>query len=274
MAGFTKLQSSIVHSTIWREPDHVRLMWITMLAICDKNGMVEASVPGLADVARVELTQCEDALQRLASPDQYSRSQEYEGRRIKVVDGGWLILNYLKYRGESKADRIAQQNRDRQKKFRDKNNVSPVSVTLHNANNAQSESESESDKNKSKKIKKPTEYSKYFLEFWKAYPLKKGKGAAYKAWLNSDIQDNVGQAEIIVSINQQTTEKARLKADNKFCPEWPHPATWLNQRRWEDETTMTDNEPEIIPGVSMREQRAFEERMNQNDLYKRTHETK
>jgi len=98
MAGWTKLYSSIVTSTIWREPDNVRLVWITMLAMADRKGAVEASVPGLADMARVTLADCVSALERLAEPDKWSRSQENEGRRIVAVDGGWLLLNHAKYR--------------------------------------------------------------------------------------------------------------------------------------------------------------------------------
>jgi hypothetical protein len=47
---FTKLFSSITESTVWDEPDRVRLVWITMLAMADKHGRVWASVPGLATV--------------------------------------------------------------------------------------------------------------------------------------------------------------------------------------------------------------------------------
>ncbi len=98
MSGYTKLFSTIVASTIWREPDHVRIVWITMLAMSNADGVVEASVPGLADLARVTVEQCEDALTRLRSPDPYSRTKDHEGRRIADVDGGFLILNRAKYR--------------------------------------------------------------------------------------------------------------------------------------------------------------------------------
>jgi len=57
-AGYTKLFSSIVHSTVWRESNHVRLVWVTLLALCDRDGRVEASVPGLADAARVTVPEC------------------------------------------------------------------------------------------------------------------------------------------------------------------------------------------------------------------------
>ena len=98
MSGFTKLFSSIVTSTIWREPAHVCKVWITMLAIADKHGIVEGSVPGLADLARVSLDECVAALDRFRSPDPWSRTQEHDGRRIEDIRGGWRLLNYAYYR--------------------------------------------------------------------------------------------------------------------------------------------------------------------------------
>ena len=31
--SFVKLYGSIIHSSIWSEPDHVRIVWLTMLAM-------------------------------------------------------------------------------------------------------------------------------------------------------------------------------------------------------------------------------------------------
>src|SRR3990172_5726093 len=96
--GFTKLFAGLVHSTVWREEMHVKVVWITLLALADRNGEVLASMPGLADAARVSLEQCLDALKRLHGPDKHSRTKTNGGRRIKAIDGGWRLLNYLKYR--------------------------------------------------------------------------------------------------------------------------------------------------------------------------------
>lgn len=94
-----------------------------MLALKDQNGVVESSVPGLADLARVSLEDLVAALEKLKKPDQYSRTKEFEGRRIEEVDGGWLILNHQKYRAKMNQDerreylRVKQQeHRDRQKR--------------------------------------------------------------------------------------------------------------------------------------------------------------
>jgi hypothetical protein len=69
-----------------------------MMALADKDGIVDASVPGLADVARVTVDECRSAREDLRAPDPDSRTKDFEGRRIRDVDGGWLLLNHRKYR--------------------------------------------------------------------------------------------------------------------------------------------------------------------------------
>jgi len=108
MNGYTKLFNAIVTSTIWREDDKTRLVWITMLAIKDRFHRVYASIPGLADLARVSITDCQMALQKLQEPDEFSRSCEFEGRRIKPIDGGWEILNGEKYRQLASKDELRE----------------------------------------------------------------------------------------------------------------------------------------------------------------------
>ena len=96
--AYTKLFQSILDSTIWGEQDTVRIVWITLLAMADKNGEVLASIPGLARRACVPVADVEKALFKFQSPDKYSRTPDDEGRRIEAIDGGWLLLNYQKYR--------------------------------------------------------------------------------------------------------------------------------------------------------------------------------
>lgn len=118
MVGYTKLSSAIVTSTVWRECPETRVVWITMLALADQHGEVAASVPGLADVARVSVEACRAALERLSAPDPDSRTPDFEGRRIERIDGGWVILNHAKYRElQSKEHRDAL-NRERQARHR------------------------------------------------------------------------------------------------------------------------------------------------------------
>lgn len=103
MAGYTPLFSSIVTSSIWGQDNATRIVWITMLALADSQGRVEGAIPGLAHVARVTLDECERALKALSEPDPYSRTAEHEGRRIHIIDGGWQIFNFAKFRQKAKS---------------------------------------------------------------------------------------------------------------------------------------------------------------------------
>jgi len=120
VSTYAKLFSSIVHSTIWREPNHVRLVWITMLALKDRDGIIEASIPGLADAARVEIRECEEALDRLSSPDPYSRTKAHDGRRIEEVAGGWRVLNNDIYRERESEEQRRLNDAARAKRYRDR----------------------------------------------------------------------------------------------------------------------------------------------------------
>lgn len=97
---YTKLFHSITDSTIWCEPDRTRLVWIAMLAMADWHGRVEASIPGLANRARVPVEDCRTAIDTFLAPDRDSRNSANEGRRIEVLPegGGWRLLNYPHYR--------------------------------------------------------------------------------------------------------------------------------------------------------------------------------
>lgn len=103
LAGWTKLFSSIVTSSIWCEDDKTFRVWVALLALSDQEGIVEGSVPGLANLCRLQPAEMRAALEKLASPDPDSRSPEFEGRRIEKIEGGWRLLNYEKYRQKAVA---------------------------------------------------------------------------------------------------------------------------------------------------------------------------
>lgn len=96
--AYVKLFQSLLDSTIWAESDSTRIVWLTMLVIADKNGEVMSTVPGLAHRARVSIEACQSAIDKLSSPDKYSRSKLAEGRRIVAIEGGWELVNHADYR--------------------------------------------------------------------------------------------------------------------------------------------------------------------------------
>lgn len=87
--------SKIVTSSIWSEPDHVRIVFVTMLALKKHDHRVYATAYQLSLYARKTEHEVLDALRVLSSPDtKRIEPQEFEGRRIeKQEDGSWLVLN-------------------------------------------------------------------------------------------------------------------------------------------------------------------------------------
>ena len=164
--SYTKLDQNITSSTVWREPNHVRVTWITLLAMVDKHGEVHASIPGLADIARVTIQECEDALNRFKSPDPYSRTKDFEGRRIEDIDGGWFLLNYAKYRrkfsAEEKLDRAADRNRryrERLKRNQASRDTPSDAGETPNSDIADADADADADAFGSSDISKPNEQS-------------------------------------------------------------------------------------------------------------------
>ena len=105
--GWTKLHASIIHSSIWEASKETRLVWVTMLAMADANGVVAASVGGLARAANVSRQECEQALAELLGPDPDSRDGT-TGERIRKVEGGWEIINHANYRDrQTRAQELA-----------------------------------------------------------------------------------------------------------------------------------------------------------------------
>lgn len=106
MSGFALLWSKILDSSLWiKESKETRLVWIALLAMKNSEGIIEASIVGLADRAKVTVVEAKEALDVLLSPDPDDTSSVEEGRRIRVVQGGWQIVNHDLYRFSTEAKR-------------------------------------------------------------------------------------------------------------------------------------------------------------------------
>jgi len=68
-----------------------------------------------------------------------------------------------------------------------------------------------------------------FDEFWSLYPRKIAKAVARKAWQRLTDEQQLMAAKAIDTHCQYWSAK---ETELEFIP---HPATWLNQERWEDE---------------------------------------
>jgi hypothetical protein len=135
MAGFVKLDGGILNSTLWLDRD-ARDVFITALLMAEPHefrepaaqlevasleatgwevpagwyGFVQAAGVGILARAGVAPDIGIAALARMGRPEPESRSSAFDGRRLVRVDGGFVVLNYVKYRERdyTAADRQAR----------------------------------------------------------------------------------------------------------------------------------------------------------------------
>ena len=80
-------------------------------------------------------------------------------------------------------------------------------------------------------VSKKQEYVEGFDAFYALYPKHVGKAAALKAW--NKLKPNAELQEIMAKALMEQKQSAQWNKDGgQYIP---NPATWLNQRRWEDE---------------------------------------
>ena len=118
--GYTKLFGSIVTSTIWLEDPPTCKVWVTLMALADMNGEVQASIPGLANLCTLPVEIVEKALNKFLATDKYSRTPDFEGRRIEEIEGGWRLLNHAKYREKMSDAERKERDRLRKQEYRER----------------------------------------------------------------------------------------------------------------------------------------------------------
>ena len=100
----------------------------------------------------------------------------------------------------------------------------------------------ESHKVKESKVKESKEIDIRFDRFWSVYPRHVAKPNARKAFDKLNPDDSLLEA-MIQAIEQQKRSDQWTRDNGQFIP---HPATWLNQRRWEDETPAASQKKAVI----------------------------
>lgn len=121
--AFVKLDCGILDSTIWGDRE-ARELFITALLMAKPvqvhkemvtyevqglgetgfivppgwYGLVEAAGVGIISRAKMEVKAGLAALERLGLPEADSRTPDFDGRRLVRVQGGYIVLNFARYR--------------------------------------------------------------------------------------------------------------------------------------------------------------------------------
>lgn len=237
-----------------------------LIVLCDSDGVIDMTPEAISGRTGIPLDIIREGIEKLEAPDPYSRTPDFEGRRLERLDEhrpwGWRIVNYLKYRSLVNTETVREQNRERQKRYRERNarvTDSNASVTQNNDESRQEEVEVDTDKtlppiSPRKRGVRKSELSEkqktLFNRFWESYPKKRSKGQAERAWSNITQTPD----EQLVATMVSTIARAK-KSDGwqKDGGHWiPHPGTWLNAKGWLDDygkPDLSSKDPPTQPAI-------------------------
>ena len=147
----------------------------------------------------------------------------YNGEYVSI-----FIPKYKELLDESTLKKL----REHGKSFRNCSGTVPKS----DATDKDKEADKEADKDKEiPPLKKGNLYSDDFLLFYEAYPNKKAKKAAWERW--AKMNGSRPDIDILLTAIKNQIEWRTSAKKGEFRPEWKHPATWLSNGCWDDETT-------------------------------------
>ncbi len=220
--AYSKLHASIIGSSLWTEGDSVRILFITLLAMCDKDGCVYGTRPGISRIAMVDPDESDDAWTVLMSPDKHSsdkmRAPENEGRRIEEIPGGFRLLNFEYYRGLRNDDDRREQNRQAQARFKakvsqGKPRSAKVSHDQPQKAHTEAETEAETDTKKKKQPRTPAASKIDFLDSLRNSP----------AYSKLDIDEQLGKMDawLLAHPGRKKTPRFVVNWLNKAEPELP-----------------------------------------------------
>lgn len=213
-----------------RGPWQALVTFQQFLILSDRFGVVDMTAEAISRISTIPLDIIKVGITSLEQEDNESRNPSLDGKRIIRLaehrDWGWQIVNYQEFAKIRSAEERREYQRRYKQEQRKKEKESKVSTPVNNVNPINPSTQLNSNNKDS-----CASYDARFIEFWNAYPRKKSKGTAWKAW-----QRLRPDEALIISINTgllRSKASVDWKSENgKFIP---YPASWLNAHGWEDE---------------------------------------
>ena len=149
--------------------------------------------------------------------------------------GSLVMPRFDEHNGKS-AKRRAN---DNERKRNSRNDANDAVLSASDADKKRTREEKRREENKDQDQKTPSQAprSDLFQKFWAMYPKKVCKAAAEKAWKKLKVTDDLFTL-IANGLSKQVASLDWTKDGGQYIP---HPATWINGRRWEDEVKVSSN---------------------------------
>lgn len=104
-----------------------------------------------------------------------------------------------------------------------------LGIDISNSKSLDIDNTKKSSNTKEERKEKEKKEDADFDRFWKVYPNKKGKGVARTAFQKAKAKVSVDV--MISAVENQKRSRQWMDDGGRYIP---HPATWLNQERWDD----------------------------------------
>jgi len=159
---YSKLYRQLFTSSVMEEDLITRYVWLCLIALADKEGIVDMTRESLARTLNMDVGQLNLAIDRLLAPDLASRSKKNEGRRLSPLDQdrnwGWTIVNYVAYRDIKNEEEKREYMKNYMRMRRELENVKSPLNDVNRVSPSDAEEDSDKDEDESKD--KPKEEKK------------------------------------------------------------------------------------------------------------------
>lgn len=244
---YGKIFDSMYRGTLYGQWEAI-VTFQQLIVLCDSDGNIDMTPPAIAAVTSIPLEIIQKGIEALSRDDPYSRTPGRNGRRIELIDDhrpwGWVIVNHQKYKSLQDYDTVRTQTRERVRRHRETKQSVTVgngSVTGGSGRKRHTDADTDTDTKKYKNKPSGETRGKFaapngavcvpFEKFWRAYPKKRARGQAEKAWAVLEPDEQL-QLRILAAIDLAALSPDWRKEGGQFVP---YPATWLRARGWEDE---------------------------------------
>lgn len=111
---YGKIFSSMYEGTLYGQWEAI-VTFQQLIVLCDSNGTIDMTPQAIAARTSIPLNIITKGLELLSDPDQHSRTNTSEGRRIELIDDhrpwGWTIVNHRKYKMMANAEEKRESDR-------------------------------------------------------------------------------------------------------------------------------------------------------------------
>lgn len=241
---FVKVYDNLLDHPAWMDLDPVHVgVWVLALGYCRRNktyghlpvraltrdGATEADVDALVAAGRLHRAghECEDCPQPAEGQVYVHAYTEHQNSPERDAE---LSAKRAEAGRKGGAARVAKQSAEQVAKQTGSRNKQ-----------VQAEREREQKEKDSPARARAAAFAADFETWWETYPHKVGKTAAAKAYEKARRTAGVDADTLMAGLANATAVWVAERRERQFIP---HPATWLNQGRWDDDVAPLPGMPD------------------------------